>query len=989
MILAALLSASCLVPTHAVGSEYAADERLNPIARDFSETDPTREDWHGVDEVETRLAPVDAEHGDSLIVPVEFPANSTVWRGSYEDPITLCGFDRRSDQPATIVEAIRFDVYIPEDLPAHTRVQARLLLKHKDGYAFSALGRRYQKARYGQEAEWVSAQALHPGWNTVHVDLAEGSTELTPLGHEMTWSRYFLSHVSMLGIAIQGDKPYAGEIAIDNMIAYPAVDRPQVQAVPDMVGRPSPFAQPLSIVNFQTAVEKVTQYETATFTFNVNRPFYNPFRQNEIAIDAEFAAPGGERIRVPAFYYQEFQRRLGSDAEGENYQDTYEPVGPGVFKVRFTPRQAGRYVYRLSATYRSPVTGREETHVSQERVLAVTPGEARGFVRVSQKDPRCFEFENGEFFFPLGHSFRSPQDPRHYQAILHTKQSPGRKGWYPDEPAPKDRGLRVYEETLPRMKEVGCNAFEVWMASWWLGLEWTARWKHYHGLGRYNQVNAYKLDMLIDLAEAHGQYIHLVIDNHGKAAEGKQADAEFQFSPYFTGNGGFLRHARDLFTDEDAKAYYRDKLRYIAARWGYATHVYGMEMWSELNLTGAQNSHFWRSGHVHRWHQEMTAYLRSQDHGRHPLTTHYSGDYKVVDMKMVALDCIDYICCDAYHDPRRPLLDVLTKTNERFYPLKKPFMVTEYGGNWNASSPDVLAGDLYGGLWISWTSNAGAAPFFWWFEWLSLEKLYHVYTPLAKFIAGEDKRRGPHEPKLTVEWRTAFHAKNISTKKLRTAVLGDGEMFYVYVHDIEQISRMPFTRGNSRSLKGRRIYEDVELILPDIRRGRYAVEIWNCWTGEIVETLEDVYTDTHGHLELLLPRFVLHCALKIRRAGADDREPDLFDSYGDISPTETAPTTPKATTPVPLDTEALDAAWEEEAEKRARQREEAERKTQPPTEEMNAIEEKLVQQEKQKRQELRERGARLLQREAEELEAAPKAETAKSEKADAQPTENR
>lgn len=864
-------------------SAWAEDARAGKATpertvRDFGPADKNRDRWRIGPEAGAAALGVkvfDPACGESLAIPVAFPEISQAWCIG-----KLSSFNRGSDAPAYVAETLDYDLFLPKTMPAGMRIQCRLLLKNKDGFWFEALGRR----RDGME--WKPATALAPGWNHIEVDLSDDSAELSPRGHGMRWSRYFLSQVTAIGFNLQGDGDWRGEAALDNIVVVPATDR----AFPERF-----------LLSDVSGPENVTRYGLAEFSFSVNRPLLNPFRQKEICADAIFYPPsGGEPIVVPAFYYQGYARVPGDDnASDAGFDDVYYPAGAGKFLVRFTPREAGEYGWELKATQVSPVSGRAESYAGPRRTLRVEPAQSKGFVRISRLDPRCFEFEDGEYFFPIGHSFRSPADPRHYQEIL--------RKYFPSDPKPRDTGLRIYERLLPEMHRSGMNCLEAWMCSWWLGLEWTGAWKNYHGLGRYNLEHAWKLDRLVDLAAANDIYIHLTIDNHGKAGQNLgrnrddgQFDHEFEFSPYNERNradGGFLDNCLDLFTDDLAKEYYRDLYRYIAARWGWSRNIYAFELWSELDLIGSnkgRQAYQYKTPAVRGWHEEMAAWLRKLDQGKHVITTHYSGDWSVVDAEMVAKPCIEYLACDAYHETHETLLNMLCETEDyalgvgRGRDFGKPFMITEYGGFAYAAPLPSLRGDLYGGLWWGWMSRSAGTPLYWWFELVDRENYRTAYAALAKFVAGEDKRRTAAQPQLRsgsllwrgkgesprwntdrkAGWPLAIGAQNDDqANSLSALVLGDGAVFYAYVYDHEQLNMMPDAPAERRKQSG------VFLTIANdpgngyaVDPGRRAVEVWDCWTGKIVSTAK-VDPDEAGNLRILLPEFTIHTAVKIKQTG--------------------------------------------------------------------------------------------------------------------------
>ncbi|MFH0910357.1 MAG: glycoside hydrolase family 2 TIM barrel-domain containing protein, partial [Planctomycetota bacterium] len=556
-----------------------------------------------------------------------------------------------------------------------------------------------------------------------------------------------------------------------------------------------------------------------------------------------------------AFYYQDYERQKGPPS------DRYLPVGPGVFQVRFTPRESGEYRWRLQARYRNLLAPSmpPETAESAAYAFTVTPRSHRGFVRVSPRDPRYFEYEDGSPCFPVGHNFRSPTDLTDWIQLL-LPQNPGT-------PPPVDRGLNIYEEYLPRMAAVGENMFEVWMSSWWLAIEWSDAWKGYHGLGCYNTENAWKLDELLRLAEENGFQVHLALDNHGKAAQGVgtgpgrsgQVDHEWEFSPYNVANGGFLTDPLGLFRDDPrVTRYYHNLLRYVAGRWGYSTAIFGIEMWSEIDLIGSKDGRdkaVYASPEVRAWHQRMIRYLKSLDHGRHVVTTHYSYKYNVIDRDMVALPEIDYITCDAYHTMGQSLVQLLLNTDRFAQEFHKPYLVTEYGASWNAGTWEVLEADLHAGLWTSWMTNASGTALFWWFEHLNRADLYPHFRGLARFLRGEDKRSAPEGPPFEA-WPVEIRGMGDKPPgALASLAQGNGEVVYAWIYDEAAVASLP-------SPDKRRPHTRVVAVFRNLKGRTANVEVWDTLAGEILSSLS---LGIEGSaVSVSLPDFWLDVAIKIR-----------------------------------------------------------------------------------------------------------------------------
>jgi hypothetical protein len=112
-----------------------------------------------------------------------------------------------------------------------------------------------------------------------------------------------------------------------------------------------------------------------------------------ITVNAEFSRDGFQTVHaLPAFHYQSF------DYQVKGNRDWFNPLDQYAWKARFAPPTEGSWQYRLTARDASGTT------MSGVQTFQVTNSTNRGFVRVSAADPRYFEFENGEAFFPAGYN---------------------------------------------------------------------------------------------------------------------------------------------------------------------------------------------------------------------------------------------------------------------------------------------------------------------------------------------------------------------------------------------------------------------------------------------------------------------------------------------------------------------------------------------------------------------------------------------------------
>lgn len=544
--------------------------------------------------------------------------------------------------------------------------------------------------------------------------------------------------------------------------------------------------------------------------------------------------PAGDLVgKKELFRVQEANKELQLER-----REVLAPLGVPCWKVRFTPTAPGRYTYYLEAQAGGDPTTLVKT---QPRYFDAVKSGRRGFVRISKKDPKYFEFDNGEFFYPIGHNVRSPFDERWWIVVLR-----GNK-------LPPDLGTYTYENVFGKMHENGENFAEIWMASWWLAIEWTSEWRGYHGLTNYNLENAWKLDYMLELAEKYDIYIHLVFDNHGKGST--WVDPEWDENPYNRANGGPVPFVEDYFKNPDAREIYKKTLRYIVARWAYSPRIMGFELWSELDLTGDSYSFVSTGSQVKTdWHREISAYLKGIDPWDHLVTTHFSTNYGRVDPRVVSLPNIDYVVVDAYRN-KGSIVKLLLDTYRVLGKYGKPTFVTEYGGSPWATSADqvipLLKADLHAGLWATYMTTAGATPLLWWFEFIDHQDQYFRFKPLAAFAKGEDRRgKGLASGRAFVQANTKVYLR------LSALTLKNTEMAYVWVYDRMAMEQWPEPGDEMR-------FRNVTVTLPRMRVGEYSVEVWNTLTGKIMQKKR---VRCSGALRIPLPEFVIDCALKVKRA---------------------------------------------------------------------------------------------------------------------------
>jgi hypothetical protein len=167
-----------------------------------------------------------------------------------------------------------------------------------------------------------------------------------------------------------------------------------------------------AVISLAPPPDIVPQYGLAEFRIDLRtastRPYY-PFGADDgyrhphgITVDAEVTGPDGGLVIVPAFYHTPYDiAAVGADREALGI------TGPSDWRVRYTPRQPGPY----SAVVRVRDAGGEAASaVVRFTVVAST---RRGFLRVSPKDSRFLQYDNGDDFIPIAEGRQwAPQERR-------------------------------------------------------------------------------------------------------------------------------------------------------------------------------------------------------------------------------------------------------------------------------------------------------------------------------------------------------------------------------------------------------------------------------------------------------------------------------------------------------------------------------------------------------------------------------------------------
>lgn len=439
--------------------------------------------------------------------------------------------------------------------------------------------------------------------------------------------------------------------------------------------------------------EKIPLYGLVEIDLNVTANFKNPFSADQVDITATIETPAGRTIHIPAFYHQDFNRKLVGGTE------SLSASGEPYWKVRFTPMETGEHVIHIT------LKDKVETVTSEELTFNVYSSDRPGFVRLSERDRHYFRFDNNQSIFFIGHDVC----------------------WFGSE------GTYEYDEWFSAMNLSGEKITRIWMAPWAFGIEWKQ-------LGQYDLAEAWRLDYVINKAEEKGIYIILCLMNHGQLQSGGLT-GEWSNNPYSTEKGGPLEKPNDFWTNEEALELFERRLRYVVARWGYSTYILSWELWNEVELTYNYNFDA-----VARWHNEMAEYLRRNDPYEHLITTSS-------DPHLGGLDSMDFMTIHRYgptsfKDIAGGVSEIVKDLWARY---QKPILITEFGADWRwFNSPytykDIEGIEIHNGIWSSILSGSASSAMLWWWDgYIHPYNLYYHFGALSSYLDGIDPEKAGFE----------------------------------------------------------------------------------------------------------------------------------------------------------------------------------------------------------------------------------------------------
>lgn len=694
------------------------------------------------------------------------------------------------------------ELVLPNDLPANSQVY--LFVKDWD------------ILWYQHRLDWNPVNTAVPQTFSVPISGRAARTAWKPNGHQRPWHQLTPGQVLEFGVQINSNPGDSTNVATSAYLLSAGLTKADSSEDADL---------PPAVQGLRILTEKPTVGSKVEIGFSTTIPLKRPFSREDVSVTAKVSGPQGITDDVHAFYYEDFLADI-SDPQG-----TLTPWGEPELRIRYMPRVPGVYHVQISGT----ITG-HPLHLPLLK-FEVSPAWKpwKGFVTVSPDDTRRLEFsEDASVFNARGLNVRSPFDTRYITSFPFSDWA------YED--------MNIYERLLPKYQAAGINVLEVWLSSWWLALEWIPNAIGNHGVGHMNQWRSWKLDRLLDMAEAHDIYIILVINNHGKFSG--WVDVEWPDNPFNKANGGPLNSPREYFHRDVAKKAVREFVEYATARWGYSSNLLAWKLFSEIDLTGEKSDggrRWYRNQAVTDWHREIGDYFKKVDPNPHLVTTHWATNYSIVNEPLARLPQLDMLTVDAYYDRNEGagrLFELVSETIAFAQTMKKPVAITEYGGNpWGDTIGHIL-NEHHLGLWRGYFGNMGITPFFWWFPLVEEYDLYYEYRAMANFSDGDDTRNA--RCTSVDEYTDSLGMCRMATDR--------ANWFWLY-------DRSFYFSGNLSMPAA--VHRDITIDVQGLETGEYRIEFWDCRQG-IITKQEPLTIKIAGHVSRVqLPAFRRDIAIKV------------------------------------------------------------------------------------------------------------------------------
>ena len=431
-------------------------------------------------------------------------------------------------------------------------------------------------------------------------------------------------------------------------------------------------------------------YDKAEWQLAVNEKYTNPYDQTDIALDMVLQSPSGRENILPCFF------------------DPLEKDESLQWKARFMPQETGDYSY----TFRLSRNG-QETEETSEKSFTVNASEKKGILHTH--DLWTLRYDNGEPFRGIGKNIswesRDEDDSKYFKNLHEDKRF-------------------NYNYMLGKLSDNGGNFFRTWMIYWNLPVDWKTvnnNSRYQNSESAFNESGIKRMDELVELCDSLNIHVMLALESHvGYMGMG------WDISNYNIKNGGFAKTPTEFFSLQESRQQYKNKLRYMVARYGYSPAIGAWEFFNEVDnaMYNVGPEDQIPAEIVTDWHDEMSTYLKSIDPFDHIVTT--SVSHRDIP-GMNDLPNIDLNQKHIYKNTQAIPATVRDYSAKH----KKPYVIGESGYEWDWSKnfndfADEMDGDFKRALWYGLFSPTPVLPMSWWWEFFENRGMISYFSKVSQ-----------------------------------------------------------------------------------------------------------------------------------------------------------------------------------------------------------------------------------------------------------------
>ena len=417
------------------------------------------------------------------------------------------------------------------------------------------------------------------------------------------------------------------------------------------------FAGYAQIKQVSVLTKNPVLYDKVEIDIRLVGTWENPYFQEEAALDMIIVSPFGKQIILPCFY------------------ETGASGSTSTWKARFSPRETGSYEYYFRYTEKDVVRSKSDT-----QNFTVNASISKGFLTAG-KNFWTLGFDNGQPFRGVAMSMcwesRESENTSYYQISM------------------EEYHKRFnYDVMFPKFSKNGGNFTRVWMSTFPFesanprGHRYTAA----PDGAFYNPGVLARMDHFFDLLKENDIYVMLCL-----------------------GTGNTAQRGENMFTGEESKTRYKNRLRYLIARYGYSTNLAYWEFFNEIDNVMYNRQTEYTPEQVVGWHSEMSKYLKDNDPYHHLVTTSISH------RDLPGLNSVENMDLNQMHIYKHTgSIPLEIWRNISIY--NKPYVIGEFGYEWDWNKNfdnfiDQMIIDFKRGLWYGLFNPTPITPMSWWWEY--------------------------------------------------------------------------------------------------------------------------------------------------------------------------------------------------------------------------------------------------------------------------------